>query len=175
MEQSQIERERATFLAHDQHSLGLPSLFYGSLRAPEVFELIIGRPMADVPCEPVVLHRHELARIIAGDDFPGIFPTEDNVDLHCLLVPGLTYEEQLRVAWYEWDEYKLSRFETTDGRQAQAFVPDVDAIHRLHGAIDFKPWSFEEWRERNLSAAIPNARIWMSKMPDISAKLCAAE
>lgn len=175
MEQSQIERERASFMAHDQHSLGLPSLFYGSLRAPEVFELVIGRPMRDVSAEPVILHRHELARIIAGDDFPGIFPTQDDVDLQCLLIDGLTYEEQLRVAWYEWDEYKLARFETSDGRLAQAFVPDVDAIHRVHGGIDFQPWSFEEWRERNLAAAIPNARNWMAKMPDISAKLCAAE
>jgi hypothetical protein len=170
-----LDGDRDRFLAHPVHSLDLPWLFYGSLRAPEVFEIVVGRPMSAVPFEAVTLRGYELARIIAGDGFPGIFPAEEPLELTCLLTDDLTPAEQLRVAWYEWDEYKLGRFDVTDGRAAQAFVPDIDAIHRVHGSIDFHPWSFEDWRSRFLNAAIPNAEAWMAEMPDISSRLIAAE
>lgn len=170
-----LDEDRRNFLAHPQHTLDLPWLFYGSLRAPEVFEIVVGRSVDAFQFEPVSLAKHELARIMAGDGFPGIFPTEDDVMLSCLLAGGLTPTEELRVAWYEWDEYKLGRFTVADGREAQAFVPDIDAIHRVHGGIDFQPWSFEEWRDRYLADAIPNARAWMAEMPDISARVAAAE
>lgn len=172
MEQSQLnsrlDLDRENFLAHGRHSLGLPALFYGSLRAAAVFEIVVGRPIETASLEPVVLHDHELARIIAGDGFPGIFPSEDGGELSCLMMTDLSAEEELRVAWYEWDEYKLGRFTVSDGREAQAFVPDIEAVHRLHGSIDFQPWTFEDWAERNLTAAIPNARTWMNEMPDVT-------
>jgi hypothetical protein len=170
-----VERERASFLAQESHSLGLPSLFYGSLRAPAVFEIVVGRPMHNADIQPVALPNHELARIIAGDGFPGIFPTQEDTLLDCLLIRDLSAEEALRVAWYEWDEYKLGRFTLSDGQQAQAFVPDVEAIHRLHGSIDFQPWSFEDWRDQHLQDAIPNAQQWMAEMPDVTRHLAAAE
>ncbi len=170
-----VERERQSFLRHELHSLGLPSLFYGSLRAPEVFEVVVGRPMSEAMVESVILPDHELARIIAGDGLPGIFPTRHACDLHCLLIDGLTPYESLRVAWFEWDEYKLDRFILKDGREAQAFVPDQVAIRRLHGMVDVQPWSYEDWRAGFLADATLTARAWMAEMPDLSAKLAAAE
>jgi hypothetical protein len=171
MGQSQLDRDRKGFLAHGFHSLGLPALFYGSLRAPEIFEIVIGRSMADARIEKAALANHTLARIIAGDGFPGIFPSQGAAELTCLLVSGLTWEEELRVSWYEWDEYKLDRLTLRDGRIAQTFVPDIDAIHRLHGSIDFQPWTFEEWARSRLASAIPNARAWMDEMPVLSSFL----
>lgn len=169
--QRRLERDRASFLAHESHSLGLPSLFYGTLRAPEIFEIVVGRPRRDATAETVVLRNCELGRIVAGQHFPGIFPTEEETHVTCLLVEDLDDREALRVAWYEWDEYRLDRFTTTDGRQGQAFVPDVDAIHRVHGGIDFRPWSYEDWRGAYLEETIAGAKEWMARMPPIETRL----
>ena len=166
-----LDRDRTRFLLHESHTLDLPSLFYGSLRAPEIFEIVVGRPMETATIEPVSLPGHELARIIAGDGFPGIFPAETEDSLSCLLISDLSPRESLRVAWFEWEEYKLGRFSLSDGRTAQAFVPNIDVIRALHGSIDFHPWSFEEWRDRHLVGAIPNAQVWMAEMPDVTAML----
>jgi hypothetical protein len=169
--EARLARDRASFLAHERHTLGLPSLFYGTLRAPEIFEIVVGRPRRDAAVEHVVLPYCELGRIVAGQHFPGIFPTDEESDVTCILVEDLDARESLRVAWYEWDEYRLDRFTTQDGRVGQAFVPDVDAIHRVHGGIDFRPWSYEEWRASYLEETVAGARQWMALMPPIEARL----
>lgn len=180
MEQSPLEeaavrlaRDQASFLAHDAHSLGLSSLFYGTLRAPEIFEIVVGRPMRAAAVDTVILPNCELGRIVAGQHFPGIFPTEVETSVTCLMIDDLDERETLRVAWYEWDEYRLDRFMTRDGREGQAFVPDVDAIHRVHGGIDFRPWSYEEWRAAYLAETVAGARDWMARMPPVDARLAA--
>lgn len=168
MDAAQLERDQESFVSRGVHSIGLPALFYGSLRAPVIFEIVIGRPLETCESEPVVLSGHALAKVIAGDGFPGVFEDTPDAEVPCLLVHDLTDTEQRRVAWYEWDEYKLARFVLADGRAAQAFNPDVDAIRRLHGAIDYHPWSFEEWEKSFLKEAIPGAREWMSHMPVVA-------
>lgn len=174
MEYAPIEADRLSFLAYKGHSFGLPSLFYGSLQAPEIFEIVIGRPMEIGRVEPVCLPGHELARIFAGDAFPGVFPTVHESSVDCLLVTGLSLEEELRVAWFEWEEYKLGKFQLADGRAAQAFVPDTAFIRDRFGEIDYQPWSFDHWRENFLAASIPGAVEWMAGMPDVSEIVGAA-
>ncbi|MEQ8444041.1 MAG: hypothetical protein RIM72_08245 [Alphaproteobacteria bacterium] len=168
MDALDLDRDRRDFLAHPAHSLGLPALFYGSLRAPEIFEVVIGRALGDADHEHVQLEGYELSHVLAGGEFPGIFPSADAGLLDCIMVRGLTWAETLRVAWYEWPEYKLGQFTLTDGRVAQAFVPDIDALRREHGAIDFRPWDYDAWRRDNLTAALPGAHDWMSQMPDLA-------
>lgn len=175
MDYAPLEQDRAGFRAYDGHSFGLPSLFYGSLQAPEIFEIVVGRPMEIGRAEPVTLPGHELARIFAGDAFPGVFPTVHDSSVECLLVTGLSLEEELRVAWFEWEEYKLGKFQLADGRAAQAFVPDTAFIRARFGEIDYQPWSFDDWRERYLEASLPGAVEWMRGMPDVSDIVQAAE
>lgn len=171
---AKLVQDRESFLAHDDHFLGLPSLFYGSLQAPEVFEIVVGRPLETANPETVSVMDHTLARINSGDGFPGIFPTTDTATLDCLLVSELSHYEALRIAWFEWDEYRLGEFALTDGRVAQAFVPHTEIIHRRFGPIDYQPWSFEEWRDDYMQDAIPDMHLWMAEMPDVSARLAVA-
>lgn len=168
MDAVELETDRRNFLNHPSHTMGLPALFYGSLRAAEILGIVIGRALSETRHEQVQLAGHELSHVMAGGEFPGIFPSPDGGILDCLLVHDLSWAESLRVAWYEWPEYKLGRFTLTDGRLSQAFVPDIDALRREHGAIDFRPWNYDQWRRENLDAALPGAHEWMSLIPDLT-------
>ena len=166
MDEAQLALDKENFLRRGVHSIGLPALFYGSLRAPEIFEIVVGRALSSCAGEPVVLPGHALAKVIAGDGFPGVFEDTPDAEVPCLLVHDLSAAEERRIAWYEWDEYRLARFVLSDGRAAQAFNPDVEAIRRVHGAIDYHPWTFEDWAASYLGEAIPGAREWMAEIPD---------
>lgn len=162
-----VREDRWRFLETASISLGLPSLFYASLRHPRVFEGVIGRSMDAAEWEVVTLDGYRLAEAAAGTGYPGIFPAESTPhhQLDCLLVHDLDRFEQAMVAWYEWDEYVLQRVSLTDGRAAQVFLPDLDAIRREYGEFEIVPWSFETWRTNNLEQAVDNARAWMEQRP----------
>ncbi len=165
MDENQLALDKESFLQRGVQSIGLPALFYGSLRAPAIFEIVIGRPVSTCRTEDVILPGHALAKVIAGDGFPGVFADTPDAEVPCLLVHDLGPEEERRVAWYEWDEYRLARFVLSDGRAAQAFNPDIAAIRQLHGAIDYQPWTFEDWADAYLGEAILGARAWMDEIP----------
>lgn len=163
-----VGEDRERFLNTALVSVGLPSLFYASLRVPGLFEAVIGRPLENCHRELVALEGFHFAELNAGPGFPGILPLEapHRARLDCLLVHDLTRFEQTMVAWYEWDEYALDRVVLADGRMAQVFLPDLDAIRREHGAFDIKPRSFEDWRSSHTDRAIADARAWMAQRPD---------
>lgn len=163
------DADRRSFLAHKTHSLGLPSLFYGSLQAPEIFNPVVGAPLEYFESERVQLLGYKPVRVMAGDAFPGIFADSEAPLLPCLLVHGLSFEQRHRVAWYEWDEYRIERLTLTDGREAEAFIPHLETIERLHGPVDIVPWDYQTWRSNHLAGAAGNADGWMAEMPDISA------
>lgn len=165
---SGLREDQQSFLQSAVVSLGLPSLFYASLRDPRVFETVIGRPPEPGKLETVTIRGFRLGIANAGTGFPGLFsaPEPDDGELECVVVHGLSRFEQTMVAWYEWDEYLLRRVSLTDGRPAQVFVPDLEAIRREYGDFDIEPWSFEAWRARELDRAVRNARDWMAQLPD---------
>ncbi|MCR9222247.1 MAG: gamma-glutamylcyclotransferase [Alphaproteobacteria bacterium] len=155
-----------TFLERAVFTHGLPSLFYGSLRDERVFERVAGRPLAACRTERVTVVDHKLGRIMTAAGYPGIFP-EPGGRLECLLVHDLAPLESARIAWYEWDEYRLEHFPLSDGRTAEAFVPDVERIRRAFGAVDFEPWSFENWRAVHYDHALTDLAAWMALMPAV--------
>ena len=173
-EERDREDDRQRFLAHRPHTLGLPTLFYGSLQAPEVFGPVIGAPLESFRSEAVLLDGHKLAQVMAGGGFPGIFPDPAARALDCLMVHGLTPAQRHRVAWYEWDEYRFTRFILTDGREAEAFLPHVETIERLHGPVTLETWRYADWRARHLEDAAGGADGWMAEMPDITPLISAA-
>lgn len=169
-----LEDDRRRFLAHEPHSFGLPTLFYGSLQAPEVFGPVVGAALEQFGTEVIQLEGYKPVRVIAGGGFPGIFPDTEAPSLTCLLVHGLSFEQRLRVAWYEWDEYRIARFALSDGREAEAFVPHVETIERLHGPVTVETWNYADWRAHHMPAAAGNADGWMAEMPDVSSLVSAA-
>lgn len=162
-----LEEDQENFLRHGRISLGLPSLFYASLREPRLFEIVVGRTMDAARCEPVTLEGFRLGSIDAATGFPGIFPSDASgtPELECLVVHDLTLYEQTMVAWYEWDEYDLRRTPLADGGWAQVFLPDLEAMRREHGPVKIEPWSFERWRSSRLDEAVDRAREWMAQRP----------
>lgn len=165
---SGLREDQQSFLQSAAISLGLPSLFYASLRDPRVFETVIGRPPEPDNLETVTIRGFRLGIAKAGTGFPGLFPAPeaDDEELECVIAHGLSRFEQTMVAWYEWDEYLLRRIPLTDGRLAQVFVPNLEAIRREYGPFDIEPWSFEAWRARELNRAVRDARDWMAQRPD---------
>lgn len=164
--ESGLEEDQNNFLHHARISLGLPTLFYASLRDPAVFEVVVGRPMECTRWEHVTVSGYVTREVRAGTGYPGIFDSETDTRLQCLLISDLTRFEETMIAWYEWDEYELREVPLADGRSAQAFIPDLDAIRREYGSFCIVPWSFETWRVHSLDESIVNAKDWISQRPD---------
>lgn len=165
--ESPLAEDRREFLENASISLGLPSLFYASLRHPRVFEAVVGRRIQRDEWEPVAAPGFHPRLVTAGTGFPGAFPSNDTPDalLDAVMMHGLSRFEQTMIAWYEWDEYELRPVRLMDGRMAQAFLPDLDAIEAEHGSFSTEPWSFEEWEANHVDRAVAIARDWMAQRP----------
>jgi hypothetical protein len=160
-----LEEDQANFLNHGRISLGLPALFYASLRDPRVFEAVVGRAMDHTRWERVTVQGYSTFEVDAGTGYPGVFYKDENTILECLLISDLTPFEQTMVAWFEWNEYDLQQVPLADGRAAQVFIPDVDAIRREYGAFEMRPWSFETWQAGSVEQSVATARDWMMQRP----------
>lgn len=161
-----LEEDQQNFLRQAQITLGLPTLFYGSLRDPRLFEVVTGRPLETTQWEVVTVPGYSTFEVNAGTGFPGIFYQDEDTALECLLIGDLSRFELTMVAWFEWNEYELQRFPLADGRSAQAFIPDLDSIREAYGSFEMSPWSFEDWRVNSLDQSIATARDWMAQRPD---------
>lgn len=161
-----LEEDHNDFLNRARISLGLPHLFYGSLRDPRLFEVVTGRPMETTRWELVMVPGYSTYEVQAGTGYPGIFYEDADTVLECVLISDLNRFEETMVAWYEWNEYELREVPLADGRSAQAFMPDLDAIRRMYGSFEIAPWSFETWRVHSLDESIATARDWLLQRPD---------
>lgn len=166
-----LREDQRSFLETATVSLGLPSLLYASLRDPRLFETVIGRPMDACEWERATLRGFRLGVVNAGTGFPGVFPAADPAaaDLKCIVMHDLSRFEQTMVAWYEWDEYLLRRIPLADGRTAQVFAPNLEAIRREHGRFTIEPWTFEAWQCSHANRALVDAREWMARRPSTAA------
>lgn len=161
-----LEEDQRNFLNQARVSLGLPNLFYASLRDPGVFEEVVGRPMQSTQWELVTVAGYSTFDVRAGTGYPALFESDSDTAIQCVLISDLTRFEETMIAWYEWDEYRLCEVPLPDGRSAQVFIPDLDAIRREYGEFEIVPWSFEQWRAQSLEESIVTARDWMSQRPD---------
>ncbi|WP_070989970.1 hypothetical protein [Halofilum ochraceum] len=160
-----LEEDQADFLDRGRISLDLPSLFYASLRDPRVFEVVVGRPMERTCRERVTVPGYSTFEVDAGTGYPGVFQADENTFLDGLLISDLTPFERTMVAWFEWDEYTLQQVPLLDGRSAQVFIPDLDAIRSEYGSFKIRPWSFEHWRAGSIDVSVATARDWMKQRP----------
>lgn len=176
-----LRDDRQRFLESAGISLGVPSLFYASLRNSRVFEAVTGRSIDDFRWERAAIRGYRLGIAKAGPGLPGLFPAAGHADaeIDCVLVHGLGRYEETMIAWYEWDEYVLHRITLADGRTAQVFMPDPGAIRLEYGPFDIGPWSLETWQSSGLDRAVADAREWMAQRPDdcmlASAGFCAPQ
>ncbi|MDZ7705598.1 MAG: hypothetical protein U5L04_14075 [Trueperaceae bacterium] len=161
-----LEEDHENFLNRARTSLGLPNLFYASLRDSRVFEAVVGRPIESTQWELVTVPGYTTHEVRTGTGFPGIAYQDEETALDCVLISDLNSFEETMIAWYEWNEYDLRQVPLSDGRPAQAFIPDLDAIREGYGEFEIAPWSFETWREHSLDETVATARDWMLQRPD---------
>lgn len=161
-----LEEDQLNFLERARITLGLPSLYYASLRDSAVFEVVAGRPIESTRREVVTVPGYSTYEVRAGTGYPGIFQADTDIALRCLMISDLSRFEATMVAWYEWNEYTLQEFPLSDGRTAEAFIPDLEAVRREYGEFEMAPWSFETWRANGIEQSVATAREWMRHRPD---------
>lgn len=80
--------------------------FFGSLLDPELFEVVVGRPVASVVRVPARLDGWS-ARRVREEDYPVLVPTAGSGTVG-RVIAGLSWTEIDRVQFFEGDEYDLS-------------------------------------------------------------------
>lgn len=115
---------------------------YGTLRAPEVVEALLGRT---VPARPALASDWE-PQALEGLDYPVIVAAPGASSTVDVLGPLTPAEHELIVEW-EGPWYVVATWEL-DGVEATVFLPDLDHpdLPRRTGV-----WSYELFRERDLA------------------------
>ena len=115
---------------------------YGTLRAPEVVEALLGR---SVPARPARITGWE-PHALAGLDYPVVVEVPDGGCEVDLVGPLSEAEHALIVEW-EGPWYVEATWEI-DGVAATVFLPDLD-----HPELPARTgvWSYELFRERDLA------------------------
>lgn len=130
---------------------------FGTLRDPELFHLVVGRPLTAFDVSGAVLRGHA-ARRAEGFAYP-VLVAEDDGALSGILILGLDPEEIDRVQYYESLEYELRALEveTADGRaDAHGFF----ATERLEPSAD--GWSLDHWQATAKPRALIEAEMAMA-------------
>jgi hypothetical protein len=115
---------------------------YGTLRAPEVVEALLGRP---VPARPGRVAGWE-PRALDGLDYPVVVEAAGSVCEVDLIGPLSSAELALVVEW-EGPWYRPATW-VVDGVAATVFLPDLD-----HPELPARTgvWSYELFRSRDLA------------------------
>lgn len=83
--------------------LARPSIFvYGTLMAPEVLKVLIGRVPESM--DPAILTNY-VRHPVKNEVFPGMIPSNNDDETHGLLLQGLSERDVSRLDWFEGDEY----------------------------------------------------------------------
>lgn len=125
---------------------------FGTLRDPELFHRVVGRPMAAFTIAPAVLRGHG-SRRAEGFSYP-VLVVEEGGTLEGIVVHGLTPVEIERVQYYETLEYEL-RAVAVEVSGAPVLALGFFATERLEPSTE--SWQLALWQEtakpRNLIEA----------------------
>lgn len=163
--------------------------FFGSLLDPELFEAVVGRPMASAVRAPARLGGWS-ARRVRGEDYPILVRTPGS-HADGWVVAGLSWAEIDRVQFFEGDEYDLTPVTVAvPGPAAGAVLavsprpghpPSADGgietpgvggaatpltahAYLSNGRLSetAEPWRLDDWRRRHKAEAVLAARHWMA-------------
>jgi hypothetical protein len=122
----------------------LPLFLFGTLRDPDLFRVVFGRPQTALPCRPAHLPGHAAMRV-AGGDFP-VLVARPECRQPGLLVEGLAPAEIARAVFYESSGYRLAPVRlrvTAAAVTARAFLP----TGRLPASST--RWRLAAWQRRH--------------------------
>lgn len=132
--------------------------FFGSLKDPDLFRRVVGRPLQEFTTKPAILAGYSIYR---AAKFPYPVVKADALgEAPGLLVTGFTATEIERVAYYETNEYDL--YEVTIKVADGAFETAEAFFATEHLEISQEPWCFEEWTREAKDLALIEAEIAMT-------------
>jgi nudix-type nucleoside diphosphatase (YffH/AdpP family) len=139
-----------------------PIFFYGSLRDPEMLELVLGRPARPVPA----IAEGEATVCLSGEDYPILVPAPGQ-RAEGVLLDDVSAEELARIAFFEEAEYALAPITVltaAGAREALCF-----RATRKPRATTL-PWDFGEWRRTARPAALEATREYMAHYGRLTAE-----
>lgn len=126
---------------------------YGTLRFPEVLEILIGRVPELTPASA----RGWRVRALPGLVYPGLVADPQGV-ADGLLIAGLTGAERAVLDAYEDDLYELRRLPLDNGREAPAYV--------WKDATEQYEWDPGRFAARELTGYVEGRRAWRRRYDD---------
>lgn len=132
--------------------------FFGTLQDPDLFALVIGRPMAAFATQPAALSGRRSHKV-KGESYPILSPHPDG-RADGLLVEGFTAAELDRMQFFESDDYGLQPVTVTlaDGSQVDA------QIYASTGALEDtgEAWHLETWQAIEKPRTLLHHEAYMS-------------
>jgi hypothetical protein len=132
--------------------------FFGTLQDPDLFALVIGRPMTALATQPATLLGRQ-SRKVKGESYPILLPHPDG-RVDGLLVDGFTPAEMDRMQFFESDDYALQPVTVTlaDGSPVEA------QIYASTGALEDagEPWHLEAWQATEKPRTLMHHEAYMS-------------
>lgn len=116
--------------------------FFGTMRDRDVFELVVGRRVADADMEPAALPGYRLARAI-DESYPALLPHAGG-RIEGVLVHRLSAAEVERIMWFEGKEYASQTVEVVlrGGARAPALIYVPTEVLE----IAEEDWDFDLWQ-----------------------------
>lgn len=133
-----------------------PIFFYGSLRDPELIEIVLGRPLAPGETRPARAPGHATRRLV--DEAYPVLVRARGATAPGLLLAAPDPDGLARLTFFEEAEYGLAPLtvETEDG--------PVEAVH-FRGTekpvVSDAAWDFARWQEQDRAVAVEAARELM--------------
>lgn len=115
--------------------------FFGTLLDPDLFALVVGRPIDAVTVKPGVLHGFR-RRKVKGEHYPILAPHPGG-RVDGLLIDGLTEAEIDRIRFFEGEDYALRPLPVTDAEGRPAGALACVSTGTLEEAGE--AWHLEAW------------------------------
>ncbi len=128
-------------------------LFYGTLRDPEVMELVAGRQILDKRAENVDLSGYG-CYFVRGENFPALRVVPTAVT-PATLYRNLTAREIHALAAFEGEEYRTQKLSTAHLQNCHYFNYIETSL------ISSQPWIFEDFLEKHKAKFLVQVQQWI--------------
>jgi hypothetical protein len=144
--------------------------FFGTLMDPDLFALVIGRPLAGFATRPAALVGLQ-RRKVKGESYPILAPQPDG-HVDGLLVEGFTDAEMDRIRFFESDDYTLQPVTVAlaDGSRTEAQIYASAGVLEDAG----EPWHLEAWQATEKPRTLMHHEAYMSLYGRMSSQEAAS-
>lgn len=152
--------------------MSMPLFVFGSLKDPDVLEVVLGRAPGDIECVPAKLRGYRVARL-PDESYPVLTESPGGI-ADGLLLKDLGQEDLDRIAFFENYEYTFRRCVVEELPAAR----EVEALYCDEGETASGPreaWSLEEWQRAHKRGFIEDTRRYMQLYGRMSAEEADAQ